>query len=190
MLRRIWDFIKSDPPRTIMGISLMLGLVSLLLVGLAVREDGAAADLAGQVVELEASLEQLKQTDEEGLQSLENDLADAEGLLRSLQQAFPAQEAAYDIYRRSAELAASNQVEFLSITRGENFSVETSIGNLDLTAYTLQGSASLDHCQAFIADIEAEGLRTLTVEGISIDPLVNSCVFGVDVVQGSTVTAE
>lgn len=190
MLKKILDLIRSNPPRTLMGVSLVMGAFSLLLVVIAVREGDAAADLSGQVDELEASLQQLKETDEEGLRSLESDLADAEALLRSLQQAFPTHEAAYDIYRRSAELAASNQVEFLSITRGESYSVETAIGTLDLTGFTLQGTASLDKCRAFIADIEAEGLQTLAVDGIFIDPLVNSCVFGVDVVRGSTVGVE
>lgn len=185
MLRKVWEFLRTNPKGAAILVSSVFALTSLALSGLSIRNDRAGAELAAQVADLEVSLEQLRVADAEGLQTLEQELEAAETQLSSLQAAFPKTDIAFDIYRRSFSLSRLNSADLLSVRRIEESSQETSEGILQLNTYRLEIAAEFSNCRSLLTMIEKEGLRTIALDNIFIDPAVKVCVFDVIVASGS-----
>jgi hypothetical protein len=185
MYRKAWEFLRKNPAGVAILISSIFALTSLALSGFSIRDDRAGAELAVQVADLEVSLDQLKVADAEGLQNLQQELDAAETKLESLRAAFPETNSAFDIYRRSFALSRISGADLVSVRRVEESSQETSEGILELNTYHLEIAAKFSNCRSFLTRIEQEGLETIALDNIFIDPAVNVCAFDVVVASGS-----
>lgn len=185
MLRKALEFLRTNPTRVAILVSSVFALTSLALSVLSIREDRAGAEFAEQVADLEVSLDQLRVADAQGLQNLRQELEAAETKLESLRAVFPKTNAAFDIYRRGFALSRISGADLVSVRRVEESSQETSEGILELNTYHLEIAAEFSNCRSLLTRIEQEGLQTIALDNIFIDPAVNVCTFDVIVASGS-----
>ncbi len=185
MYRKVWKFLRKNPAGVAILVSSVFALTSLALSGFSIRDDRAGAELAVQVADLEVSLDQLRVADAHGLQNLQQELDAAEIKLESLRAAFPETNSAFDIYRRSFALSRISGADLVSVRRVEESSQETSEGILELNTYHLEIAAKFSNCRSFLTRIEQEGLETIALDNIFIDPAVSVCAFDVVVASGS-----
>ena len=185
MLRKVWEFIRTNPTGVALLVSSLFALTSLALSGFSISDDRAGAELAEQVAELELSLGQLRVADAEGLQKLEQELEAAETRLSSLQASFPKTDTAFDLYRRGFALSLTSGADLLSVRRVAESSQETSEGILELNTYHLEIAAEFSNCRSLLTRMEQEGLQTIALDNILINPAVNVCSFDVVVASGN-----
>ena len=185
MYRKAWDFLRTNPAGVAILVSSVFALTSLALSGLSIRDDRAGTEVAEQVADLEVSLDQLRVADTQGLQNLHQELETVETKLEALREAFPRTDASFDIYRRSFSLSRISGADLVSVRRVEESSQETSEGILELNTYHLEIAAEFNNCRSLLTRIEEEGLQTIALDNIFIDPAVNVCSFDVIVASGS-----
>ena len=186
MLRKGWDQLKRNPAWAALGLAIIIAIVNLVLLGGALQKGRLTRELEGQVEALEANIELLRQTESDGLQSLEDELTSAQTHLISLEASFPDIGTAFDLYRRGFELADLSNVELNSIYLLEADTLTTVVGTLEMTTYAVNSSGSLLECLSLLSQLENEGLQTLALDYILIHPPSMGCNFNVVVASAST----
>lgn len=175
--RRLWSFIRSKPGRAAVGLSVLLAIANAVLIASALSRRSSAAELAIEVENLEASLSQLRQVEQEGLQELGAEALSVEADLDELKAAFPTLGDAFDMYRRAFALAHESAVEITSIETGSSTIEQTPVGYLSKTAYTVKALGGFADCIELMARLETAGLQTLALDQLQLDPL--HCEFNV-----------
>ncbi|GMR09996.1 MAG: hypothetical protein BMS9Abin28_0817 [Anaerolineae bacterium] len=190
MIDKIRSFFRGKPARLAIGLTLLLAATDVTLVAASLRSDRAAAELASQVEALEFSLEQLRVADAEGLNDLESELSTASADLLRLEASFPEIGAPFDLYRRVFQLASSRGIDLKSVRRIAGSIQDTGAGTLSVTTYVVDSAGALYGCLSLLADLEREGLQTLTLNNILVDPTAEVCDFGVTVARATVLGSE
>jgi hypothetical protein len=190
MLNRVWGALRRNP--TIFGLAIATALagVNLFVLTRTLQITRAGRELAAQTAPLKANLAELQRAKEEGFASLRKDIALAEQELNSLRSSFPQAGAPFDLYRRGMTLAQSSRVEIVSVERGSTTVDDTTMGELTKTTYTIETRGSMQHCLTFMSQLEDEGLSTVALDNISIDPTAEECNFDVHVGSVSPADAQ
>ena len=173
-----------------MVLILPLVATNVALVGASLLNYRAAAELETQIDGLEFSLEQLSEVDAEGLHNLESELSTAEADLRGLEASFPEIGAPFDLYRRIFELAGARRVDLNLVRRLEGSTQDTIVGTLEVTTYKVEAAGTASRCLSLLADLEREGLQTLALNKILVDPPAQVCNFDVTVARATVLGGE
>lgn len=179
MFERLWKFLRNNPARFALGLSVLLGLVDAAVLGVALVSRQSAAKLAVEVAGLQDSLNQLQQVEREGLQGLEQQAEQAEARLDGLVASFPALGEPFDLYRRGFALALESGVEIRGIETGDSTVQETPVGLLSTTTYRVSAAGDFPACIDLLGRLERAGLQTLALEGLYIGPGDRACDFQV-----------
>jgi hypothetical protein len=185
MLNRLTNTLRRDPGRLALGLSFLLALANLGLLGAALVTRRSAASLAIEVTALQDSLRQLRQVEQEGLQGLELQALEAESHLAELEASFPTLGEPFDLYRRGFALAADSGVELRAIETGGTTVLETPVGLLSTTTYQVTASAEFPACLDWLGRLERAGLQTLAVETLNLGPGDRTCDFQVIVASAA-----
>jgi hypothetical protein len=137
---RLWGSIRAKPGRLLLALAILLAGVDSLLAATALQRLSTARRLAVEVVTLQDSLQQLQRVEQEGLQGLEAQALAEEARLAELRAGFPSLGEPFDLFRRGFTLASLNQVELESIERGSSNVLETPVGLLTTTSYSLHAA--------------------------------------------------
>jgi len=189
MLQKGWNLIKKKPAWVALGLTIILTAMNIVFLVSAFQKDQQAEALDEQVKALEASLEQLREAESEGLQSLEDELASAQTHLASLEISFPEIGTAFDLYRRGFDLARMSSIELTGIRRMGGTTQSTVVGTLDITTYEVTSVGDFRECLSFLSRLESEGLQTLALDHILIDPSSFVCNFDVIVASATVLDA-
>ena len=184
---RLWGSIQAKPGRLVLALAVLLAGIDTALAATALQSLSSARHLAVEVVTLQDSLEQLRRVEQEGLQGLEAQALAEETRLAELRAGFPSLGEPFDLFRRGFTLASQNQVELESIERGSSTVLETPVGLLTTTGYSLRAASELPGCLRFVRDLESAGLTTLAVDRLSLAPADLRCDF--DVILASAAPA-
>lgn len=187
MIRKVWHLLRRRTAWIIIGVTIVLAALNMAFLGSSFQKNRQAVDLQGQVEGLTANLEQLREAEREGLQSLEDQLSDAEAHLAALEASFPEIGTAFDIYRRGFELAETSNVALLSVRRLGGTTQTTVVGTLDVVSYNVQSAGDLGGCLSLLSRLESEGLQTLALNRIYIDLTDDACNFDVSVASANMV---
>jgi len=179
MLSRLRGSIQAKPARLLLALAVLLAGIDSVLAATALQSVSSAGRLAVEVVALQDSLELLRRVEQEGLQGLGAQALAEEDRLAELRAGFPSLGEPFDLFRRGFTLASLNQVELESIERSGSTVLQTPVGLLATTSYSLLGSSELAGCLGFIRDLESAGLTTLAVESLSLAPADLRCDFAV-----------
>jgi hypothetical protein len=185
MFERISGILKRKPALIALGLAVALAISSVSLLALGLQRGRQAEGLSAMVIDLEVTLEQLRQAERQGLQSLEAEVAAARERLASLQSSFPEIGTPFDLYRRAFDLAQPAGVEILGVQRLGGSSQTTVVSGLEVSSYSVFSRGDLAACLAFLSSLEAEGLQTLSLENIAIDPGSEHCDFEVTIARGN-----
>lgn len=172
---------RLSPNRIGIGLAVALALANLALLALSLSQRREIGSLQARAQEINDNLAQLQRAEAEGLQSLEEDLAAARDEVESLKASFPEIGAGFDIYSRGFELAQTAGARLDAIRRMGTSTQSTVAGDLQLTSYHLESSASPVACLAFLSSLENEGLDTVALSGIQINPGQQGCSFDLDI---------
>ena len=189
MIRKVWNLIRSRTTWIILGATIILAALNLAFLGSSFQKNQQAVELQGQVEELTANLEQLREAEREGLQSLEDQLSEAEAQRAALEASFPEIGTAFDLYRRGFDLAEMSNVELLSVRRLGGTTQATVVGTLDVVSYNVQSTGDLWGCLSLLSQLEREGLQTLALNRIFIDLTDDACNFDVSVASANMADA-
>lgn len=181
MIKRLPGFAWLSSGRIAIGLVIALALANLTMLGISLSNRARAAALGESAQEIDSTLGQLQQAEAQGLQSLEADLANAMKELEGLKASFPEIGAGFNLYSRGFELAEQAGVRVKSIQREGTSSQPTVAGQFQLTSYALRSSAPLDACLAYISSLEGEGLDTLALSNVQMNPESLQCDFSVDI---------
>ena len=187
MIRKVWHLLRRRTAWIIIGVTIVLAALNMAFLGSSFQKNRQAVDLQGQVEGLTTNLEQLREAEREGLQSLEDQLSDAEAHLAALEASFPEIGTAFDIYRRGFELAETSNVALLSVRRLGGTTQTTVVGTLDVVSYNVQSAGDLGGCLSLLSRLEREGLQTLALNRIYIDLTDDACNFDVSVASANMV---
>lgn len=179
MLQRIGNAIRQNPGRLALALAILLGLINTWLVATAFRNQSTSGQLAAEVVDLTASLAQLRQVEQEGLRGLEEEALSAEAELASLEQSFPTLGEPFDIYRQGFALAEANQIEIRAMETGSSSTEQTAFGMLEVTTYRVDGAGDSSNCIGLLSALEQTGLETLALDNITLGLEDQSCNFEV-----------
>jgi hypothetical protein len=179
MLKKIWNWIKENPTWAMLGFTIVFAGVNLILLGGKFQKERLTQQLAQQVQALESNVQLLREADREGLQGLQDELDAAQSYLASLEETFPDLETSFDLYRRGFTLAIANDVEVMSVHSLGAEVQSTIFGSLEVNSYSVAASADLEQCLAYLASLESEGLETLALNNINIEPGLEACNFDV-----------
>lgn len=178
-MNRLWASIREKPGRLALALAVLLAGIDSMLAATALQNRSNAVRLAVEVRALQDSLEQLQRVEREGLQGLEARALSEENLLAELRAGFPALGEPFDLFRRGFVLASLNQLQLESIERGSSTVLETPVGLLASTTYSLRAVGELQPCLGFIRSLETAGLTTLAVDGLNLAPADLRCDFEV-----------
>jgi hypothetical protein len=170
-----------SPNRFAIGLAVVLALVNLALLAVSLNQRGNIGSLRAEAQEMNDNLSQLQRAEAEGLRSLEGDLAAARDELESLKASFPEIGGGFDVYSRGFELATAAGAQLNVIRRMGTSTQSTVAGDLQITSYHLQSSASMQACLAFLSSLEKEGLDTVALSSIQINPSRQGCSFDLDI---------
>ncbi|HEX9676362.1 MAG TPA: hypothetical protein VGA07_10305 [Anaerolineales bacterium] len=184
---RLWVSVRAKPGRLLLALAVLLAGIDTALAATALQSLSSAKRLGTDVLTLQDSLEQLRRVEQEGLQGLEAQALAEEAQLAELRAGFPSLGEPFDLFRRGFTLASLNQVELESIERGSSSVLETPIGLLTTTSYSLRAASELPGCLGFLSDLELSGLTTLSVDHLSLAPPDLRCDF--DVILASAAPA-
>ena len=179
MFERFRKFLRNNPARFALGLSLLLGLVNAAMIGVALVSRQSATRLEVEVTGLQDSLDQLQQVEREGLQGLEQQAEQSEARLAGLVASFPALGEPFDLYRRGFALALESGVEIRGIETGDSAVQETPVGLLSTTTYRVSAAGEFPACIDLLGRLERAGLQTLALEGLYIGPGDRACDFQV-----------
>jgi hypothetical protein len=178
-VNRLWSSIREKPGRLVLALAVLLACMDSLLAATALQNRANAVRLAVEVRALQDSLDQLQRVEQEGLQGLEARALSEESRLAGLRAGFPTLGEPFDLFRRGFVLAGLNQVQLESIERGSSTVLETPVGLLASTAYSVRAVGALQPCLGFIRSLETAGLTTLAVDGLNLAPADLRCDFQV-----------
>ncbi|HLC01631.1 MAG TPA: hypothetical protein VJK02_01210 [Anaerolineales bacterium] len=179
MLKKAWSLLLRNPSAVALAFAAVLASVNAYALARAYQFAQVGRELAAQTAPLKDNLAELQRAKDEGFATLRQNIAAAEAELNSLRGSFPRVGEPFDLYRRGLTVAQSNQIEIVSIERGSTIVDDTTMGRLTTTRYALQAHGSLQRCMAFISQLEGEGLKTIAVDDIQIDPAKQGCAFNV-----------
>jgi hypothetical protein len=181
MLNRLWEILRRHPSVVGLAIATALAGMNVYILGRTYQIGQASRNLATQTMPLKANLAELQRAKEEGFASLRTEITQAQEQLDALRRSFPQVGAPFDLYRRGRALAQSNGLEIMSIERGATEVDDTTMGQLSKTTYTLKANGSFQHCLTFMSELEDEGLKTVAIDNIQIDPVGQVCAFTVKI---------
>lgn len=177
MLRRGWDLLKIKPTWATFSLTIILAGINLVLLGGTFQKEKLTRRLEVHAEELKANMELLREKENEGLQILEDELASAEAHLASLKVSLADTGAAFDPYRQIYKLADTCNVELTSIHRLEGTTQSTVAGTFDMTTYSVNSTGNPGECLSLLSRLESEGLQSLALDHILIDPPSTVCNF-------------
>jgi hypothetical protein len=134
---------------------------------------------------MEVDLAELRRAEQEGFKKLQADIDNAEAHLVSLERSFPDLGAPFEIFRRGFELAEASGIEVISVNRGSTVVRETVLGHLFTTTFSVKSSGNIRSCMGFLSRLEKEGLQTLALDRIVLDPDKETCNFDVIIASGT-----
>ncbi|MEJ2550756.1 MAG: hypothetical protein P8Z41_13735 [Anaerolineales bacterium] len=190
MAKKIWNWIKGNPAWVMLGFTIVFAGVNLLFLGGKFQKERLTQQLIQQVQELESSVQLLQEADREGLQGIQDELIAAQSSLASLEETFPDFETSFDLYRRGFTLATANDAVVMSVHSLGAEVQSTIFGSLEVTSYSVAASADLEQCLAYLASLESEGLETLALNNINIEPDLEACSFDVRIASISPLDVE
>ena len=188
MFQRIMNAFRRNPGRLALTLAVLLSIVNIVLVATTLLRDQSANRMALEVVELENSLAQLRQAEQEGLQGLEQEVLVAEAELETLKSSFPQLGEPFDLYRQGFALAEADLVDILGIETSDSIFEETPIGTLKISTYRVDALAQLANCIGLLGALETAGLKTLTLNQLFLGPPEQTCEF--EVIVASAVPAD
>ena len=153
----------------------ILGTAHIILLGFTYQRQRAIEQLEADRVVLEDNLEQLRDINQEELDTAQAELDGLREENALLQQSFPELGAPFAIYHRIKDLADQNGIQLTSVDLTGMDSLDTVSGVVVRKQYNVFASGSLDSCLRLIQAIEAAGLDTVTMETIDILPEDNLC---------------
>ena len=186
MLQRIWSSIRQNPGRVALAIAVVLGLTSLVLIVSTFINRSTVEELTVEVVDLRASLDQLRQVEQEGLRGLEDDATAAEAELAALEFSFPQLGEAFDIYRQGFALAEDNEVEIHTLETGPFTFEESPVGVLKVMNFRVNGLGERWDCLRYLGALELAGMETLALNEIVIGEGDRTCNFEVILASKAT----
>lgn len=181
MMERFRESLKKNPAWIAIGLCVILAAADLWFVGGYIQKQRMIDTQEVQAMLLEDDLGQLQAAEAQGLQSLQDALKASQDRLAALKAAFPHTGEGFDLYRRSFELAGSTRVDIQSIRRISDASQSSPAGTIREITYSIEATGGLSQCMNLLKRLEAEGLQTLALDNISIDPAAEECAFDVHV---------
>ena len=153
----------------------ILGTAHIILLGFTYQRQRAIQQLEADQEVLEDNLKQLRDINQEELNSAQGELDALREENDLLQQSFPELGAPFAIYHRIKDLADQNQIQLTSADLTGLDTLDTVSGIVVRKQYNVVASGSIDSCLGLIQAIEAAGLDTVTMETIDILPEDNLC---------------
>ncbi len=190
MLKRVWNWLKENPTWIVLGFTMVFAGANLLLLGGKFQKERLSQRLAQQVQALASNVKLLQEADSEGLQELQEELRAAQSDLVALEEIFPGIETSFDLYRRGYTLALAGDVDLISIHRIGAEIQSTVFGSLEITSYSVVSSADLAQCLVYLSSLESEGLETLALNNVDIEPGLGVCNFNVRIAAVTLLEAE
>jgi hypothetical protein len=190
MMQRFRESLKRNPSWIAIGLCVILATADLWFVGGYLRMSRSIDGLQNEAVLLEGDLAQLQAAEAQGLQSLQDTLKASQDRLAALKAAFPNTGEGFDLFRRSFELAGATGVEIQSIRRVSDTSQSSPAGTIREVTYAVDATGELGQCMSLLKRLEDEGLQTLALDNISIDPAAEECNFDVHVASVSPAEAQ
>jgi Tfp pilus assembly protein PilO len=185
MMQRLREGLKSNPRWLAIGACAILAAADLWFVGGYLRKQRDLSSVQTQAVALEADLAQLQDAEAQGLQSLQDSLKASQDRLAALKSAFPNTTGGFDLFRRSFELADASGVEIQSIRRTSDASQSSPAGTMREVTYSIDATGRLSQCMHLLQRLEDEGLQTVALDNITLDPVAQECSFDVHVASVS-----
>jgi len=168
-----------------MALLLSAGLVSLLLIlviGASLRNQ-TVVRVQDQIAEARTNLSNLAVIESEELTALEVRLAEVQAQISGLEADVPSAGSAFQVYRRSFDLAVGLQAELVSIALTGSQLEPTVAGQVEADIYRLELLADQATCLSLIGRLEDEAGPTLAIDDLAIDTATNGCSFTLAVVR-------
>ena len=153
----------------------VLGMAHIILLGFTYQRQRAIQQLDADRAILEDNLEQLRDINQEELDTAQAELDALRAENALLQQSFPELGAPFAIYHRIKDLADQNSIQLISTDLTGMETLDTVSGVVVRKQYNIVTGGSLDSCLGLIQSIEAAGLDTVSLETIDILPEDNLC---------------
>jgi hypothetical protein len=185
-MQRFRENLKRNPTWVAVGLCVVLAAADLWFVGGHVQKQRNIANLHAEATTLEGDLTQLQAAEAQGLQGLQDSLKVSQDRLAALKAAFPTTGGGFDLFRRSFELAGAAGVEIQSVRRVSEDSQSSPAGTLRDVTYSIDATGELDQCMSLLQSLEDEGLQTVALDDIVIDPPAGECSFDVHVASVSS----
>jgi hypothetical protein len=180
-MQRFREGLKDNPKWIALALCVFLAAGDVWSVAGYVQKQRSANNLQAEALTLEGDLAQLQAAEAQGLQSLQDSLTASQNRLATLKAAFPDTGDGFDLFRRSFELASASGVEIQSIRRTSESSQSSPAGMIHQVTYTVDASGGLGQCMRLLGLLEDEGLQTVALDSIYVDPTAESCNFDVSV---------
>ena len=158
----------------------ILGMAHIILLGFTYQRQRAVQQLDADRAVLEDNLEQLRDINQEELDTAQADLDALRAENAVLQQSFPELGAPFAIYYRIKDLADQNSIQLSNVDLTDMETLDTVSGVVVRKQYNLVTIGSVDSCLGLIQSIEAAGLDTLSLETIDISPEDDLCAMTVN----------
>lgn len=190
MMLRFREGMKRNLSWLPIGLSVILAAGNLWFLGTHLQRQRSLDNLQAESLALEGDLSQLQAAEAQGLQSLQASLKTSQDRLAALKSAFPEIGAGFDLFRRSFELASASGVEILSIRRTADLSQSSPAGTIHEVTYSVAATGGLGQCMQLLRLLEDEGLQTVALDNINIDPTAEECDFDVRIASMTPTEAQ
>lgn len=187
IFQKSWRLIRQNPTKVVLALGILLAFANAAVLGLRFQRKRTSRALTQQLEPIEIDLEELRQAEREGFKKLQVEVDTAEARLASLESSFPELGAPYNIFRRGFELASASSVEVTSVQRGSTVVEDTVLGPLITTTFNLESVGDLVPCLGLLSLLEHDGLHTLALEDIHIEPAQSVCSFDVVIISSKLV---
>jgi hypothetical protein len=181
MMQRFRESLKDNPKWIALMLCVILAAGDVWSVAGYVQKQRNADSLNAEALVLEGDLAQLQAAEAQGLQSLQDSLTASQDRLAALKAAFPNTGDGFDLFRRSFELAGASGVEIQSIRRSAESSQSSPAGMIHQVTYAVNATGGLSECMRLLGLLEDEGLQTVALNSIFVDPTAEACNFDVSV---------
>ncbi len=189
-MQRFREGLKRNPTWVAIGLCVILAAGDLWFVGGYIQTQRNINSVQTETISLEGDLAQLQAAEAQGLQSLQDSLKASQDRLAALKAAFPNTGDGFDLYRRSFEVAGATGVEIQSIRRISDASQSSPAGTIREVTYSVDAAGELGQCMSLLKRLEDEGLQTVALDNITIDPIAEECNFDVRVASVSPADAQ
>jgi hypothetical protein len=185
MIRTVWQYIRANPKRIAFFLIICLAFFNMGLLASTFQKKKLTRQVTAQLEPIELDLAELRQAEQEGFKKLQADVDRAEAHLMSLERSFPDLGASFEIFRRGFELAEESGIEVASVYRGSTVVRETVLGHLFTTTFSIKSNGDMQSCLGFLSRLEKEGLQTLALDRIDLNPDQQACNFDVIIASGT-----